>query len=215
MNIDLPDKQYLIKPYIILANGQYPTHPAALNKLHTAGTIICTDGSANKLLENGLAPNVIIGDMDSTTIGQDSFKGLYVKISDQDNTDLDKALEWCKVNSLSPLTVLGTSQLREDHTIGNLILLANYIDKLDINFVTDYFTITCHHGKRSFTSFKQQLVSILPVEDIQSITTEGLEYPLIDVLFPLSSSGISNRAIGKQFIISSSGKIWVFRSHSD
>jgi thiamine pyrophosphokinase len=215
MNIDLPDKQYLSKPFIILANGQYPTHPAALNKLHNAGTIICTDGSANKLLENGLAPNVIIGDMDSTTIGQDSFKGQYVKISDQDNTDLDKALEWCKVNSLSPLTVLGTSQLREDHTIGNLILLANYIDELDINFVTDYFTITCHHGKRSFTSFKQQLVSILPVEDIQSITTEGLEFPLIDELFPLSSSGISNRAIGKQFIISSSGKIWVFRSHSD
>ena len=211
MNIDLPDKQ----PYIILANGQYPSHPTALNKLHTAGTIICTDGSANKILENGLAPNVIIGDMDSSTIDQDSFKGLYVKISDQDNTDLDKALEWCKLNSLSPLTVLGASQLREDHTIGNLILLANYSDELDINFVTDYFTITCHHGKRSFTSFKQQLVSILPVEDIQSITTEGLEFPLTDEPFPLSSRGISNRETGHQFIITSSRKIWVFRSHSD
>ena len=88
-------------------------------------------------------------------------------------------------------------------------------DELDINFVTDYFTITCHHGKRSFTSFKQQLVSILPVEDIQSITTEGLEFPLIDEPFPLSSRGISNRATGHQFIITSSGKIWVFRSHSD
>jgi thiamine pyrophosphokinase len=215
MNIDLLDKQYFNKPFIILANGQYPSHPAALNKLHTAGTIICTDGSTNILLENGLTPNVIIGDMDSTTVGQDSFKGLYVKISDQDNTDLDKALEWCKVNNLSPLTVLGTSQLREDHTIGNLILLANYSDELDINFVTDYFTITCHHGKRLFTSFKQQLVSLLPVEDIKSITTEGLEFPLIDELFPLSSRGISNRATGHQFIISSSGKIWVFRSHSE
>ena len=215
MNIDLLDKQYFNKPFIILANGQYPSHPAALNMLHTAGTIICTDGSANKLLENGLTPNVIIGDMDSTTVGQDSFKGLYVKISDQDNTDLDKALEWCKLNSLSPLTVLGASQLREDHTIGNLILLANYSDELDINFVTDYFTITCHHGKQSFTSFKQQLVSILPVEDIQSITTEGLEFPLTDEPFSLSSRGISNRATGHQFIITSSRKIWVFRSHSD
>ena len=215
MNIDLPDKQHFNKPYIILANGQYPSHPTALNKLHTAGTIICTDGSANKILENGLAPNVIIGDMDSSTIDQDSFKGLYVKISDQDNTDLDKAFEWCKLNNLSPLTVLGASQLREDHTIGNLILLANYSDELDINFVTDYFTITCHHGKRSFTSFKQQLVSILPVEDIQSITTEGLEFPLTDEPFPLSSRGISNRATGHQFIITSSRKIWVFRSHSD
>ena len=215
MNIDLPDKQPFNKPYIILSNGQYPSHPAALNMLHTAGTIICTDGSANKILENGLAPNVIIGDMDSSTIDQNAFKGLYVKISDQDNTDLDKALEWCKLNSLSPLTVLGASQLREDHTIGNLILLANYSDELDINFVTDYFTITCHHGKRSFTSFKQQLVSILPVEDIQSITTEGLEFPLTDEPFPLSSRGISNRATGHQFIITSSRKIWVFRSHSD
>ena len=215
MNIDLLDKQYFNKPFIILANGQYPSHPTALNKLHAAGTIICTDGSANKLLENGLTPNVIIGDMDSITVGQNSFKGLYVKISDQDNTDLDKAFEWCKLNNLSPLTVLGTSQLREDHTIGNLILLANYSDELDINFVTDYFTITCHHGKRSFTSFKQQLVSIVPVEDIQSITMEGLEFPLIDEPFPLSSRGISNRATGHQFIITSSGKIWVFRSHSD
>ena len=215
MNIDLLDKQYFNKPFIILANGQYPSHPTALNKLHAAGTIICTDGSANKLLENGLTPNVIIGDMDSITVGQNSFKGLYVKISDQDNTDLDKAFEWCKLNNLSPLTVLGTSQLREDHTIGNLILLANYSDELDINFVTDYFTITCHHGKRSFTSFKQQLVSILPVEDIQSITTEGLEFPLIDEPFPISSRGISNRATGHQFIITSSRKIWVFRSHSD
>jgi len=215
MNIDSPNKQYYNKPFIILVNGQYPSHPAALNKLHTAGTIICTDGSANKLLENGLTPNVIIGDMDSTTVGQDSFKGLYVKISDQDNTDLDKAFEWCKLNSLSRLTVLGASQLREDHTIGNLMLLANYSDELDINFVTDYFTITCHQGKRSFTSFKQQLVSLLPVEDIQSITTEGLEFPLIDEPYPLSSRGISNRATGHQFIITSSGKIWVFRSHSD
>ena len=215
MNIDLLDKQYFNKPFIILANGQYPSHPTALNKLHAAGTIICTDGSANKLLENGLTPNVIIGDMDSITVGQNSFKGLYVKISDQDNTDLDKAFEWCKLNNLSPLTVLGTSQLREDHTIGNLILLANYSDELDINFVTDYFTITCHHGKRSFTSFKKQLVSIVPVEDMQSITTEGLEFPLIDEPFPLSSRGISNRATGHQFIITSSGKIWVFRSHSD
>jgi thiamine pyrophosphokinase len=215
MNIDLLDKQYFNKPFIILANGQYPSHLSALNKLHTAGTIICTDGSANKLLENGLTPNVIIGDMDSTTVDQNSFKGLYVKIIDQDNTDLDKAFEWCKLNNLSPLTVLGTSQLREDHTIGNLILLANYSDELDINFVTDYFTITCHHGKRSFTSFKQQLVSIVPVEDIQSITTKGLEFPLIDEPFPLSSRGISNRATSHQFIITSSGKIWVFRSHSD
>ena len=93
MNIDLPDKQPFNKPYIILANGQYPSLPAVLNKLHTAGTIICTDGSANKLLENGLTPNVIIGDMDSITVGQNSFKGLYVKISDQDNTDLDKTLD--------------------------------------------------------------------------------------------------------------------------
>ena len=136
-------------------------------------------------------------------------------IRDRDNTDLDKAFEWCKLNNLSPLTVLGTSQLREDHTIGNLILLANYSDELDINFVTDYFTITCHQGKRSFTSFKEQLVSILPVEDIQSITTEGLEFPLIDEPFPISSRGISNRATGHQFIITSSRKIWVFRSHSD
>ena len=211
----MTNNQSFSKPFIILANGQYPTHPAAVNMLQEAKTIICTDGSANKLLDNGLVPHVIIGDMDSVSIDRDSFTGFYIEISDQDNTDLGKTLDWCKTNNLTPLTVIGASQEREDHTLGNLALLANYSDKLEIAFCTDYFTITCHRGERSFTSFKQQLVSILPAEEIHSITTEGLEFPLNDEPLSFSTRGLSNRSTGRQFIISSSGKIWVFRSHSD
>ena len=211
----MTNKQSFRKPFTILANGPYPSQPAALKKLHTAGTIICTDGSANKLLKNGLTPNVIIGDMDSVTIDRDSFTGKFIEIANQNNSDLEKSFDWCKANNLSPLTVLGASQGREDHMLGNLALLVNYSDMLDLTFFTDYFIITCHQGERSFSSFEQQLVSILPAEQIHSIKTDGLEFPLNNEPLQFSTRGLSNRATGSQFTISSSGKILVFCSHSD
>ena len=64
----------LMKPYTILANGQFPVHPFPLDILHNSQTIICTDGSANSLIDKGINPNVIIGDMDSLLIDIDSIK---------------------------------------------------------------------------------------------------------------------------------------------
>ena len=82
-----------------------------------------------------------------------------------------------------------------------------------MTYVTDYFSITCHEGSKRFLSFNNQLVSILPVKHIQNISTENLKYRLTNEELPISSRGISNRSLGDNFVINSSGKIWVFRSH--
>ena len=111
------------------------------------------------------------------------------------------------------INVLGASQQREDHSIGNLYLLSAYCDAINLTYVTDYFSITCHKGSKTFSSFNNQLVSILPVEHIQHISTKNLKYRLSDEELPTSSRGISNRSLGNNFEINSSGKIWVFCSH--
>jgi len=205
----------LMKPYTILANGQFPVHPFPLDILHNSQTIICTDGSANSLIDKGINPNVIIGDMDSLLIDNKIFSGQLIKDSDQENTDLEKAFEWSIKNKISTINVLGASQEREDHSFGNLYLLSKYCDLLNLTYVTDYFSITCHQGNRIFSSFKNQIVSILPVKHIQHISTENLKYNLSDEELPISSRGISNQSLNDNFTINSSGKIWVFRSHPE
>ena len=205
----------LLKPFTIVANGQFPNHPLPLQILYESKTIICTDGSANLLIDKGINPNVIIGDMDSLLIDNKAFSGQFIKDSNQENTDLEKAFEWCIKNNVNTINVLGASQQREDHSITNLYLLSTYCDAINLTYVTDYFSITCHEGNRIFSSFKNQIVSILPVKHIQDISTENLKYNLSDEELPISSRGISNQSISDSFTINSSAKIWVFRSHPE
>lgn len=205
----------LLKPFTIVANGQFPNHPLPLQILYESKTIICTDGSANLLIDKGINPNVIIGDMDSLLIDNKAFSGQFIKDSNQENTDLEKAFEWCIKNNVKTINVLGASQQREDHSITNLYLLSTYCDAINLTYVTDYFSITCHEGNRIFSSFKNQIVSILPVKHIQDISTENLKYNLSDEELPISSRGISNQSLNDNFTINSSGKIWVFRSHPE
>ena len=205
----------LLKPFTIVANGQFPNHPLPLQILYESKTIICTDGSANLLIDKGINPNVIIGDMDSLLIDNKAFSGQFIKDSNQENTDLEKAFEWCIKNNVKTINVLGASQQREDHSITNLYLLLTYCDAINLTYVTDYFSITCHEGNRIFSSFKNQIVSILPVKHIQDISTENLKYNLSDEELPISSRGISNQSISDSFTINSSAKIWVFRSHPE
>ena len=151
--------------------------------------------------------------MDSLLIDNKIFTGKLIKDSNQENTDLEKAFEWCIKNKISTINVLGASQKREDHSFGNLYLLSKYCDLLNLTYITDYFSITCHEGKRIFSSFKNQIVSILPVKHIQHISTENLKYNLSHEELPISSRSISNLSLSDNFKINSSGKIWVFRSH--
>ena len=48
---------------VILANGDYPTHPIPLQILAYAPYIICCDGGANAYIDRGNVPDVIIGNI--------------------------------------------------------------------------------------------------------------------------------------------------------
>lgn len=202
-------------PIVLLANGLFPSHPAPLGSLASAGTVICTDGSADSLIEKGLMPHIIIGDMDSTKLAKEVYKGLIIHVPAQDNTDMAKALEWCKINGIKTLTILGATEKRDDHTLANLFLLSKFLESLNLRMVTDYFNITCHSGKRIFSSFPGQLVSLIPPAPVAAVTTEGLTFTLQNESLNPSSRGVSNKSSGDSFTVTASSKIWVFRSHPE
>ena len=55
----------LKNPLVIVANGDFPSHPIPLEILNKAISILACDGAADTLLENNYTPNLILGDLDS------------------------------------------------------------------------------------------------------------------------------------------------------
>jgi len=202
-------------PIIILANGAFPSHPIPLEILEGAGTVICTDGSANSLEALSLMPHVIIGDMDSFKEMGSAFQGLKILDSNQENTDLEKALDWVIINGIEDVTILGGTGLREDMTVANHYILFDYSDKLNLNMVTDHFTITSHRGQKSFDSFPGEMVSLFPQRFGTVVSTTALSYPLNDIILDPSARAISNQSIGATFSVDASDPILVFRGHSE
>ena len=205
---------YLFKPpIVILANGAFPIHPIPLIILVGAGTVICIDGSANSLEALDLMPHIIIGDMDSFEETKSEFKGLKIHDPNQDNTDLEKALDWAVMNCIEDITILGATGLREDMTLANHYILFDFFDKLNIEMVTDHFTITGHRGQKSFDSFPGEVVSFFPQRFGTVVTTTALKYPLNDTVLDPSARAISNQSLGDTFSMNASEPILVFRGH--
>jgi len=200
-------------PVVIVGNGEFPAHPISLNHLKNAGSIICADGGADQLISHKFTPDVIVGDMDSTKFQKENFKGIWISSPDQNRTDLQKTLDWCVSNNITEVTVLGIMGKREDHSLGNLHVLAEFSHKMDIKFVTNYAVIYCTQGKKTFSSMADQQISIVAIENVQSISTVGLKYELKNKHFPPACNGISNEAIGETFTIKSTEPIWLFINH--
>jgi thiamine pyrophosphokinase len=205
-------KSLFKSPVIILANGLFPSSSTPLEILENAGTVICTDGAINKLESLGLMPHIIIGDLDSMDSNVE-FKGLIVHDTNQSNTDLEKSLDWVIANNIEKLTILGATGLREDMTIANHYILFDYYDKLELKMVTDHQTITCHKGKRIFSSTPGNNVSLFVKNFKTIVSIRNLKYQINNSELNPSSKAISNQSLAEQFEVNSSGPILVFRNH--
>tara|TARA_Y100000768_G_scaffold384823_1_gene369643 strand:+ start:380 stop:1003 length:624 start_codon:yes stop_codon:yes gene_type:complete len=198
-------------PVVILANGVFPRHSTPLNFLSSAGTVICTDGSANSLDSLGLKPHVIIGDNDSIK-RKDSFKGLIIDDPNQNNSDLEKAIEFSVMNNQKGIVILGATGGRDDMSYANIQLLFKYQEKIAIKMITDHFSIECLIGSKVFTSFNGQRISLVTKKHNTTINTLNLKYN-INGKINSSVSLISNESLGNEFTLSSSEPLIVFRGH--
>ena len=196
---------------VILANGIFPKHDMCLDILRNAKILICTDGSANHLNSLPIKPTYIIGDLDSI----DKSKTISSKIihdKSQDNTDLEKAIEWIYSEGYRDVIILGATGMREDMSIINQFLIFKYFKKINITVVTDHFTIYCIEGEEEIDSFENQLVSLIP-ENRATVSSKGLQFELDETNITLDGKNVSNRSKKDIFKIVSSEKLLVFQSH--
>ena len=164
---------------VIVADGSFPRHDIPLDYIRNAERIVCCDGSAENLIKGGYIPEAIVVDMDSLN---DSIAGRFnyriFKDEGQETNDLTKAVNWCTERGYMELVIVGATGKREDHTIGNISLLAEYAREVKVKMVTDTGILMALSEGTVVSSFPGQQVSIFSIDPETEITSHGLRYPL-------------------------------------
>lgn len=178
---------------IILCDGAFPTEPYPLFLLDNAEAVVCCDGALEKLLAHNPSarPAAVIGDMDSLSAElQERFSSLLIRVAEQDDNDQTKAMRYVLETwpEVTDITILGSTGLREDHTIGNLGLLMEYTRLFDlgtrrVSAVSDYGTAFAITDSCDLHLGEGRRISIFTADNSLRICSQGLEWPLDDVVF--------------------------------
>ena len=127
---------------VILANGEYPMHVLPLKILEEAQFVICCDGAANEYILRGHTPDIIIGDGDSLSPeNKTRFSDIIHHIADQETNDQTKAVHFLQEKGYRRIAIVGATGKREDHTLGNISLLLDYMKavwKYELLRITGY-----------------------------------------------------------------------------
>ena len=203
----------LQEPVVILANGDFPSHKKSLLILENASTIICCDGSVNKLIKNGIEPHYILGDMDSI---DDNLKNKYleriIELPDQNENDLRKAINWTQDQGVKQALILGATGKRDDHSLANIFTLLQYSYQLEITMYTNHGLFSVVQGKEKFDSFKGQKISLFAIDPNIEITSINLKYRMNSTKLNTLYYGCLNESLNDIISISlSHGKILIYQ----
>jgi thiamine pyrophosphokinase len=185
---------------VIVADGIFPQHEIPLGYLKNAKRIICCDGSAQNLILAGFQPDAIIGDMDSLNDNlANKFADRIVTDESQDTNDLTKSVSWCSEMGHKDIVIVGATGKREDHTIGNISLLAEYVKNVNVIMVTDTGILRPLLKSSEISSFPGQQISIFSIDPETEVTSHGLLYPLSRTKINNWWFATLNEALGDSF----------------
>jgi thiamine pyrophosphokinase len=207
---------------LIICNGEPPSRTLAQRLASKADVIIAADGGANVARQIGIRPQVIIGDMDSITNATKRFyaplmegegpkpldlggasnarclrpKGRgyvhVIQVKRQDNTDLEKALDYLQSRGVGEVSIIGATGRRIDFTFGNVSVIWKYASRINIAFVGDGWTATPVQSGKKMKAKPGTTISLIPFGRCSGITLKGLRYPLTNATMKVGEIGVSN-----------------------
>ena len=186
---------------IVVAGGDAVPEDAA--QLPGAGLLIAADSGAGWLDEIRVAPDLVIGDLDSVDpalIDRLTREGVPIERHpvEKDASDVELALARAVAAGADDVVLLGAlGGQRLDHEVANLLLLAarDWLG-LRLRIVRGGTTVRAMHGGESMdlVGAEGDLVTLLPLAgDAEGVQTNGLRYPLDSELLRFGRSrGLSN-----------------------
>lgn len=206
---------------IIISGGKPPSKELIVSEMESDSVILCADSGADCLYSYDITPDYLIGDFDS--INKNVLE--YYKSKDtiiekfpieKDYTDTQLALFKAIDLNASKIIFLGCTGSRLDHTLGNITLLLQCMEKrIDAYIVDDnnrvFITDKCLELSGSCGDKFSLLAYNIPVKDL-CIT--GAKYELsnyyLDIGDPLT---LSNEFVKEKVkIIFKSGKLLIMKS---
>jgi thiamine pyrophosphokinase len=184
----------------VVAHGTVETSDRDLAA--AADTVIAADGGAFALERWGIAPRLVVGDLDSLgheragALGRQGAEVIPFP-PEKAESDLELAMRYALESGADDIVILGAFGGRLDHELANVLLLADPRYKgAPLRAVRGPTEVRVLHGgeRRSIDAPVGSIVTLLPIAgDATGITTVGLRYALSGE--PLNfgrSRGLSN-----------------------
>ncbi len=185
---------------VIFANGHFPGPAFIRAFLVKDDCIICADGGAAHALALGLAPRLVVGDMDSLCPDSRRMlqsRGIPFKVypAAKDHSDLELALQ--KALELHPeeIVFLGALGGRIDHAFVNIMLLLPPLERgIPARIVDENQELRVFKRELVLEGKPGDMLSLFPLDAaVSGVVTEGLVYPLRgETLCRGSTRGLSN-----------------------
>ena len=194
---------------VIVANGEFPSASVMHRWIDRAPLVVCLDGAANRLLQLGYRPHLIIGDGDSIQPGlAERHEVEFIRVDEQETNDLSKAVRYLHRRGCRQLMMLGITGRRDDHTLGNISLLVYYLQMgMKAVAVTDRGTFVPCRGNALLKTTKGQQVSIFNFR-ATGIKSNDLVYPPYDTT--MLWQGTLNEAKSDHLSIQAEGDYLVY-----
>jgi thiamine pyrophosphokinase len=180
--------------------------------------VVAADSGVDLAQSLGIAPDAIVGDMDSISSPEQlmAYPGVDVERyhRGKDWTDTEIALDYLWKRSINAVTILGGGGGRLDHLLGIVALFDRdryprrwYTDQEEVIVVDDTIDVPCDSGT---------VVSFFPVGSPPArMTSEGLRWPLDGLEWRRGDAGISNECTGGRCRVKMlSGRLLLVRASS-
>ena len=206
-----------INPYkypttVVVGNGEFPQASLPLEIIDNAQTIVVCDGAANHYIPTGRKFDIIIGDGDSMLPEiRKEYASRIIISSCQETNDQTKAVQFLLAQGKRKIAIVGATGKREDHTIGNISLLMEYMRMgAEVRSYTDYGVFIPCKGTCNFACREGQQVSIFNFT-AKGLKEKGLAYPIYD--FTSWWQGTLNKCTDTSFTIEAEGEYLVFLNY--
>lgn len=184
----------------LIANGVIHDYAFIFSLIQNYDCRIAVDGGLVHCHAMGIIPDLIVGDLDSTS---SKILDLYPNVpkevfpADKDETDMELAIQAANAPGVKKIAFFGALENRTDHTLVNLLLLNRLPKKIVIE--SEKETLICIEGKNVFHCYPGQIVSLIPVGSPAKVTTNGLKWELKNSILNQNFFSLSNVCLNSHF----------------
>jgi len=187
------------KRAVIISGGVISDYDYIKSHITCNDIIICADSGFLHAEKMELQPSAVVVDFDSIADSKISTDIPMLRHPAKKNmTDTEIAADYARKQGFCDYLLIGATGKRMDHSLANILLLKSFVTHKETAVIID------EHSKIMLTNSVLQiqetpgsLISLIPLIDCYGVTTENLEYPLLDATMLVGAEnglGVSNVA---------------------